>query len=178
MHIAGSPTTFGFPGMQVKPLLPSRKITLLPCASVSMIRADSEMSSGPADIARAILSCVVSPAIAGIPLCEAFDSARSTNLIPIIRNRAIAAMALAKNLRLELWHLICELLSLLPLRSSAPDVAESAFQRLFAAFEAMSGIDCITSLQWSPSLEKRRDRGRDLEHQRIVRMDFDFCVGL
>src|SRR6202022_4452592 len=83
MHIGGSPTTFGFPGMHVKPLLPSRKITLLPCASVSTIHADSEMSSGPADIARAIFSCAVSPAFAGVPLCGAFDSARPTNLIPI-----------------------------------------------------------------------------------------------
>jgi hypothetical protein len=88
--------------MHVKPLLPSRKITLLPRASVSTIRADSEMSSGPADIARAIFSCAVPPVFAGIPLCEAFDSARPTHLIPIIRNRAIAVMALAKNLRLEL----------------------------------------------------------------------------
>jgi hypothetical protein len=92
--------------MHVKPLLPSRKITRAPCASVSTIRADLEMSSGPADIARAIFACVVLSGFVGILFCEAFDSARPSNLIPIIRNRAIAVMALAKNLRLELWALI------------------------------------------------------------------------
>jgi hypothetical protein len=108
--MAGSPTTLGLPGMHLKPLLPSRKITLLPWASVSTIRADLEMSSGPADIARAIFSCVVSPAFAGAPLCEVFDSARPTNLIPIIRNRAMAVMALVKNLRPELLDFMSMLL--------------------------------------------------------------------
>jgi hypothetical protein len=75
------------------------------------------MSSGPADIARAIFPCVASPAFADIPLGEAFDSARPTNLVPIIKNRAIAVMVLAKNLPFELWDLISELLSLMPLRS-------------------------------------------------------------
>jgi hypothetical protein len=64
------------------------------------------MSSGPADIARAIFPCVVLAAFGGIPLGEPFDWARPTNLIPIITNRAIAVMALAKNLRLELWDFI------------------------------------------------------------------------
>jgi hypothetical protein len=93
-------------GMQAKPLLPSRRTILLPCASVSMIRANLETLSGPADIARAIFSCVVSPAIADTPLCEVCDSARPTNLTPIIRSRASAVMALAKNLRLELSDLM------------------------------------------------------------------------
>jgi|SRR6266849_6706244 len=96
--------------MHVKPLLPSRRITLLPWASVSMIRADSEMLSGPADIARAIFSCVVSLAFADIPLCEICDSARLTSLIPVIRNRAMAVMALARNLRLQLSDLMSVLL--------------------------------------------------------------------
>jgi hypothetical protein len=47
--------------MHVKPLLPSRKITLLPCASVSTIRAALATLAGPADIARAILTSVESP---------------------------------------------------------------------------------------------------------------------
>ena len=59
-HMAGSPITLEFPGIQVKPLLPSRRTTVLPSASVSIIRADLAMSSGPADIARAILPCEVS----------------------------------------------------------------------------------------------------------------------
>src|ERR1700676_721646 len=100
-HMGGSPTTFGLPGMHVKPLLPSRRITLLPCAYVSMIRADSEMLSGPADVARAIFSCVVSPAFA-----EVCDSARPASLRPNTRSRAVAAM----NLRLELSDLISFLL--------------------------------------------------------------------
>jgi hypothetical protein len=112
-------------------------------------------------------SCAVSPVFVGIPLCKAFDSARPINLIPIIRNRAIAVMALAKNLRLELWDLISELLSLPPLRSpfspscggirflarlrkrqtfqfacgSEPIVQVTA--RLFVAFEA--DFTCATS---------------------------------
>src|SRR5215475_2301657 len=56
-HIGGSPTTFGFPGMQVKPLVPSRTTTIFPCVSVSTIRADLAISGGPADIARAIFTC-------------------------------------------------------------------------------------------------------------------------
>src|ERR1700693_4768969 len=99
--IGGSPTTFGLPGMHVKPLLPSRRVTLLPCGSVSMICADLEMLSGPADMARAIFSCVVSSAFVDTPLREVFDSARLTSLIPIIGTRARAGMALAKNLILE-----------------------------------------------------------------------------
>src|SRR5580658_7031460 len=61
-HIAGSPMTFGLPGMHVKPLLPSRRTTVFPFESVSTILADFATSAGPADIARAILACVVSPA--------------------------------------------------------------------------------------------------------------------
>src|ERR1700675_5195995 len=109
-HMGGSPTTLGLPGMHVKPLLPSRRITLLPCASVSMIRADPEMLSGPADIARAIFSCTVSPAFADIPLGEVCDSARLPSLIPIIKRRAMAVMALARNLRFEFSDLMSALL--------------------------------------------------------------------
>ena len=58
--MGGSAITLGFPGIQVKPLLPLRRTTVLPSALVSIIRADLAMSSGPADIARAILICVVS----------------------------------------------------------------------------------------------------------------------
>lgn len=62
-HMAGSPMTFGFPGMQVKSLVPSRRTMVLPCASVSMILADAATSAGPADMARAILASVVSAAL-------------------------------------------------------------------------------------------------------------------
>jgi hypothetical protein len=78
----------------------------LPCESVSMIFADLEMLSGPADIARAIFSSVATSTLADIPLREAFDSARHTNLTPIIRRRAVAVMTLAKNLRLEMSNLM------------------------------------------------------------------------
>src|ERR1700747_1018563 len=61
MHMAGSPTRWGFPGMQVKPLFPSRRTTLLPCVSVSTIFAVLATLAGPADIARAILTSVESP---------------------------------------------------------------------------------------------------------------------
>jgi hypothetical protein len=47
--------------MQVNPLFPSRRTTILPCASVSTILAVLATSGGPADIARAILACVESP---------------------------------------------------------------------------------------------------------------------
>src|SRR5271156_3231826 len=57
-HMGGCPTTFGLPGMQVKPLFPWRSTTVLPCASVSTILAERAISVGPADIARAILGCV------------------------------------------------------------------------------------------------------------------------
>jgi hypothetical protein len=44
--------------MQVKPLLPSGRTTVLPCVSGSTILADFATSVGPADIAQAILTCV------------------------------------------------------------------------------------------------------------------------
>jgi hypothetical protein len=55
-HIGGSPMTLGFPGMHVKPFVPSRKMATFPCASISTMRADLAISGGPADIARAILT--------------------------------------------------------------------------------------------------------------------------
>src|SRR5580700_4515116 len=65
-HMGGSATTFGLPGIQVKPLLPSRSTTILPRASVSTILAELAISVGPADMARAIFTCAVSFA----PSCE------------------------------------------------------------------------------------------------------------
>src|ERR1700757_655767 len=62
--MGGSPITCGLPGMQVKPLLPSRRTIVFPVASLSIILADRAMSSGPADIALAILACVASAAAA------------------------------------------------------------------------------------------------------------------
>src|SRR4029077_12430387 len=63
--MGGSPTTLGFPGMHMKPLFPSRRITILPCASVPTILAALATSGGPADIARAISTCVgLSPSVA------------------------------------------------------------------------------------------------------------------
>src|SRR5262249_35569975 len=56
-HIGGLPITFGFPGMQVKPFVPSRNTTIFPCESVSTMRADFAISGGPADMARSILAC-------------------------------------------------------------------------------------------------------------------------
>lgn len=56
------------------------------------------MLAGPADMARAIFSCVVSTVFAGIPLLEVCDSARLTNLIPVTRNRATTVIPLAKKL--------------------------------------------------------------------------------
>jgi hypothetical protein len=60
-HIGGWPIALGFPAMQVKPLFPSRRTTLLPCVSVSTILAALATLAGPADIARAILTSVESP---------------------------------------------------------------------------------------------------------------------
>jgi hypothetical protein len=45
----------------VNPLFPSRSTTV-PCAFVLIILAEFATSAGPADIARAIFACVVSPA--------------------------------------------------------------------------------------------------------------------
>src|SRR5215831_10245897 len=58
-HIGGSPTAFGLPGIQVNPLEPSRKTTMRPCPSFSMIFADLAISGGPADIALSIFSCAL-----------------------------------------------------------------------------------------------------------------------
>src|SRR6267154_4931861 len=68
-HMGGSPITPGFPGIHVKPLFPSRR-TMVPCASVSTMRAAFKMSAGPADNARAILACAVSPELVA-ELCSA-----------------------------------------------------------------------------------------------------------
>jgi hypothetical protein len=139
-HMGGSPTTLGLPGMHVKPLLPSRRITLLPCASVSMIRADSEMLSGPADIARAIFSLIVSPAFADVSFCEVCDSARLTTLTPTIRRRAMAVMALARNLGLELSGLMSVLLNALW------QISLLARLRKHHAFEFAFGLEPIVQL--------------------------------
>jgi hypothetical protein len=61
-HNAGSPMTFGLPGMHVKPLFPSCSTTVFPFESISTILADFAISAGPADIALAIFASVVSPA--------------------------------------------------------------------------------------------------------------------
>lgn len=64
MHIAGSPIAFGWPGIHVKPFIPSRKTTVFPFESISTMRADFATSGGPADIARAILACTESESAA------------------------------------------------------------------------------------------------------------------
>src|SRR5712671_218669 len=61
-HDAGRPRTLGLPDWHVKPLLPSRRTTLLPCASAPTIRAESVTCRGPAAIARAIWTSAGSPA--------------------------------------------------------------------------------------------------------------------
>src|SRR5277367_7051817 len=38
-HIGGSPITFGLPGMQVNPFVPSRRTIIFPLTSVSTTRA-------------------------------------------------------------------------------------------------------------------------------------------
>src|SRR5258708_1383431 len=68
-HMGGSPIIRGFPGIHVKPLFPSRSTTA-PRPSVSTIRADFATSAGPADIARAISDCAVSPEFVA-ELCSA-----------------------------------------------------------------------------------------------------------
>src|SRR5271155_5172593 len=57
-HMAGSPTPVGSPGMQVNPLVPARRIVILPCASISATVAALATSGGAAESARAILVCV------------------------------------------------------------------------------------------------------------------------
>src|SRR5258706_1592366 len=61
-HDAGRPRTLGLPGWHVKPLLPSRRTVLLPCASTPTIRAELVTCRGPAAIAHAIWISVGSPA--------------------------------------------------------------------------------------------------------------------
>src|ERR1700677_948113 len=63
-----------FPGMQVKPLFPSRRTTILPCGSVSTILAVLATFAGPADIARAILACVESSAALWAAMCRGIPS--------------------------------------------------------------------------------------------------------
>jgi hypothetical protein len=75
-----------------------------------MILAALATFAGPADIARAIFSCVVSAAVVDTPLCEVFDSAWPASLIPIISSKVMAVMALVRNLRLELSDLMSVLL--------------------------------------------------------------------
>ncbi len=153
--------------MQVNPLLLSRRITLLPCASVSTIRADLEISSGPADIARAIFSCVVSLAFAGIPLCGVFDSALPTNLIPIIRNRAMDVMALVKNLRLELLDLMA---SRCTLRASSGSLFcnQHHAEPCFALHHASVSV---SSLLERSCLDHRADILQDAEGKRVFGID-------
>src|ERR1700722_18032400 len=59
--MGGSPITFGFPGMQVNPLSPSRRTVIFPSASMSATLADLAMVAGAADRARAIFTSTDSP---------------------------------------------------------------------------------------------------------------------
>lgn len=83
--------TFGLPGMQVKPLDPSRKTTVCPLASLSMIFADWAISAGPADMARSIFVSVVSLVSFPMARLAGLDSARLPNLVPVIVTTAIVA---------------------------------------------------------------------------------------
>src|SRR5690349_13568366 len=53
MHIGSGPGVAGLSGMQVQPLLPSRRVAIDPSASACMMVASREMDSGAADIALA-----------------------------------------------------------------------------------------------------------------------------
>src|SRR6185436_3028026 len=90
VHIGGSPIIVASPGMQVNPWLPSRSTTILPCGSLSMILADVAILVGPADIARAILASVLSPASLVLAIAV-FPFTIDGNVIPEIRTMAIAA---------------------------------------------------------------------------------------
>src|ERR1700686_2615018 len=71
--------------MQVKPLFPSRSTIILPFASVSTILAAFATSVGPADIARAILTCVES----SLPINEV----RSDGVVCAAPRRSIPEMS-------------------------------------------------------------------------------------
>src|ERR1700685_1709739 len=90
-HIGGSPITFGLPGMQVKPLLPSRRTTVCPCASLSTISAALAISGGPADMARSIFACAVSLASVSTPDCTRPASPPLTRFVP--KTAAAASIA-------------------------------------------------------------------------------------
>src|ERR1700681_2927448 len=61
-HIASSPTTAGWPGMHVHPLVPLRSTVMLPLASMSATVACAVIEAGPAESARAIFWSLVSVA--------------------------------------------------------------------------------------------------------------------
>ena len=79
------------PGMQVKPLLPSRRTTVCPCASLSTIFADLAISGGPADMARSIFACTVSLVSGSTAECTGPASARLIRFVP----RTVATTSIA-----------------------------------------------------------------------------------
>src|SRR5678816_1861809 len=54
LHCGGSATFLRLPARHTNPLFPSRRVTLLPCASVPSMREPSVTCFGPAERARAI----------------------------------------------------------------------------------------------------------------------------
>ena len=104
--------TFGLPGMQVKPLVPSRKTTRWPWASLSMIFAERAISGGPADMARSIFASVVSLVSIATAARLGFDSAQLPNLAPMTTITAITPasadiFAVERSLLLLVWVARC-----------------------------------------------------------------------
>src|SRR5262249_62321343 len=62
MHIGSGPGVFGASGMQVKPLVPLRRMRVLPSASIAMMVACFATLGGAADSALAMSSASVGPA--------------------------------------------------------------------------------------------------------------------
>jgi len=60
--MATSPTTPGVPGKHVNPFAPSRRVVMLPFASISITLAFLAISGGATDNARLTFVSAVSPA--------------------------------------------------------------------------------------------------------------------
>src|SRR4029077_735701 len=105
-HSGGSPTTLGFPGIQVNPLLPSRSTVILPWASVSTIRAKLVTAGGPAESARVILACAES--LATVPeLCSGNCAwASPWRLVWVTRSRPAKSVSKTRLVFMELTYLL------------------------------------------------------------------------
>src|SRR5215217_8464862 len=92
-HIGSGPGEFGLSGRQVKPLLPRRRMRMLPSASIVTIAAAAATASGAAAMALLIMSSSV--IAIGAACCRApAPAAKTINGRPAAKRASIVVLML------------------------------------------------------------------------------------